>query len=352
MWIAIKSVRLTLIKPPSQKSRANFNTNIIAVQTLPVFNITLTKRRCKYDIGTCYWAINDWKGSTRSVVSFSQEGNISASGNAFIYPSGVMASAMPGSQIDRRHQDKRWISDNGLNLYDNCARFYDPILGRFYSMDPLAPKYSQLTPYSMAAANPASYCDLQGDSIAVLKADMHVAILIQNREGKWEYFSVNGNKQDFMWANVIKLGRGYNCVGVNHGWTSPEDFIADTSYNSSGISREDDSVSGMKYTDYVVLPTTANQDDLIRESMTESCFEEYRLLDQNCTTAVFKALEAGRALPLTLGAFNNLYITGGISWYAMRNEPDVFFNMLKSSVKLEKTVPQLLLNFLDNQCRR
>ena len=233
------------------KSQPSFNTNtIIAVQTLPVFNITLTKRRCKYDNGTCYWAVNDWKGSTRSVVSFSQEGNMSALGNAFIYPSGLMASALPGAHIDRKHQDKRWIAENGLNLYDNLERLYDPILGRFITPDRLASKYPQFSPYTMAAANPATYFDQQGDSVAVLRDDIHIAMLIQNRNGEWEYFSVNGDKIYEYTSSIsekIAMGRGYNCAGVNHGWKSVEAFIADTEYNSYGLSGKDDSVSGMNY---------------------------------------------------------------------------------------------------------
>lgn len=329
MWIAIKSVHLTLRKPPSQKSRANFNTNTIkVVQTLPVFNITLTNRRCKYDNGTCYRAVNDWKGSTRSVVSFSQEGNMSALGNAFIYPSGVMASAMPGSQIDRRHQDKRWISDNGLNLYDNLERLYDPILGRFITSDRLASKYPQFSPYTMAAANPATYLDQQGDSVAVLFKHEHVGMLIQNDKGHWEYFSVNGNKDNWLW-NFLKLGRRYNCTGVDRQWSSPEAFLGDTEYNQENNDLYDSSVSGMIYTDYVVLPTTAEQDKLIRASMTQSCESEYNLVKRNCTTAVYNALKAGDALPDSFNKTDRLSKTLLMRW-GCENEPSVFFDKLKS----------------------
>ena len=320
------------------KSQPSFNTNtIIAVQTLPVFNITLTKRRCKYDNGTCYWAVNDWKGSTRSVVSFSQEGNMSALGNAFIYPSGLMASALPGAHIDRKHQDKRWIAENGLNLYDNLERLYDPILGRFITPDRLASKYPQFSPYTMAAANPATYFDQQGDSVAVLRDDIHIAMLIQNRNGEWEYFSVNGDKIYEYTSSIsekIAMGRGYNCAGVNHGWKSVEAFIADTEYNSYGLSGKDDSVSGMNYTDYVILPTTAAQDDLIRESMRKSCGSTYNLGSRNCATAVYNALKAGGALPEELEMKENKFrVSSYINNWRKENFPPYLFEVLKSQDK-------------------
>lgn len=339
MWIAIKSVHLTLRKPPSQKSRANFNTNTIkVVQTLPVFNITLTKRRCKYDNGTCYRAVNDWKGSTRSVVSFSQEGNISTSGNAFIYPSGLMASAIPGAHIDRKHQDKRWIAENGLNLYDNNERLYDPITGRFTVPDRCASKYPQFSPYTMAAANPATYFDQQGDTVAVLYCFEHVGMLIQNRSGQYEYFSVNGIPISEVTGGFS--GRSYNCKG-ERSWPSVDAFISDTNYNRTSEDPDDTSVSGMVYTDYVVLPTTAQQDDLIKESMTKSCNMEYNFVLQNCTTAVSRALEAGNALPVHMrrqkisGFVSALAVGPNVDTYladkwSSKNEPGVFFYLLKS----------------------
>lgn len=251
-------------------------------------------RRYRYDNGTHYWALKDWKGSTRSVVSLRADGSSSRSGNAFIYPSGLMASALPGAHIDRKHQDKRWIAENGLNLYDNNERLYDPITGRFTVPDRCASKYPQFSPYTMAAANPATYFDQQGDTVAVLYCFEHVGMLIQNRSGQYEYFSVNGIPISELTGGY--LGRSYNCKG-ERAWLSVDAFMSDTNYNRPSNDPDDTSVSGMVYTDYVVLPTTAQQDDLIRESMTQSCESDYNLFVQNCTTAAYNALKAGDALP-------------------------------------------------------
>ena len=285
MWIAIKSVHLTLRKPPSQKSRANFNTNTIkVVQTLPVFNITLTKRRCKYDNGTCYRAVNDWKGSTRSVVTFSQEGNISTSGNAFIYPSGVMASAMPGSQIDRRHQDKRWISDNGLNLYDNLARYYDPILGRFYSTDALASKHPELNVYHASASNPARFVDNDGnDHVIMFAGDAagefgHIAAFVEDEDGKWLYYSKNGKNADNNVGerapdNLIELLYQMNEENVGSGTSETNTILGDFD-------------TGYHYTRWMHIESTPEEDRVLRNNFTKELDKDYNIATSNCACMV------------------------------------------------------------------
>ena len=65
-----------------------------------------------------------------------------------------------GKELDRMH---------GLNLYDYGARQYDAALGQFTTMDPLAEKYYNVSPYAYCAGNPVMYVDPDGDSIRVAK---------------------------------------------------------------------------------------------------------------------------------------------------------------------------------------
>lgn len=89
-----------------------------------------------------------------------------------------------------------WSGENGLDLYNSHARFYDSMIGRTTSQDPLAEKYSGVSPYLWCAANPIRNIDEGGDSIAVLYFHGlvgHLALLIQNDDGKWAYYSMNGD---------------------------------------------------------------------------------------------------------------------------------------------------------------
>ena len=67
--------------------------------------------------------------------------------------------------VDNRYRYNGKELNEDLGLYDYGARWYNPAIARFTSIDRFAAKYSFQTPYAYAANDPIKYIDVNGDSI-------------------------------------------------------------------------------------------------------------------------------------------------------------------------------------------
>lgn len=74
----------------------------------------------------------------------------------------VCFSAATAGVQPYKYGAKELDRENGLDLYDSHARFYDSMIGRTTSQDPLAEKYSGVSPYLWCAANPIKFGDKNG----------------------------------------------------------------------------------------------------------------------------------------------------------------------------------------------
>ena len=80
------------------------------------------------------------------------------------YPFGgiVTHNSTNGNTNHNKYTGKEFDRMHGLDWYDYVARQYDPIYGRFTSIDPLCEKYPYLSPYAYCGNNPIRFIDPDG----------------------------------------------------------------------------------------------------------------------------------------------------------------------------------------------
>ena len=145
-----------------------------------------------------HYMVRDYLGSIRAIVG--PGGTLEQATDYTV--TGIPYTATTDQSGNRRlHTGKELRTFNGLYHYDNHARIYDPITGRFTTIDPLAGKYPSLTPYNHCANNPLSYIDPDGR-------------VIRDAEGNILYYS-SGETRKYIFeleegnTEIVEVELGY-----------------------------------------------------------------------------------------------------------------------------------------------
>lgn len=148
--------------------------------------------------------------------------------------------------------------------------------------------YYNLTPYCYCGNNPVNCVDPNGEDIVVLNytEGQHMAMLIQDENGKWQYYSINGDNVVNPLTKNHTGGRPFNDVAVGS-WDSPEQFF-NSSYNENKgeAGKTDDSVNNYDFAEGFQITTSQEQDASMRNGFSKIAKTEYNLFNNNCTTAV------------------------------------------------------------------
>ena len=116
-----------------------------------------------------YFYLTDHLGNVRVVAKKDVTSATVTNGTGIVqsnhyYPFGMaFAEGVATSQQPYKYNGKELDKeDDLLNWYDYDARHYDPVLGRFTTIDPLAEKYYSISPYAYVANNPMRFIDPTG----------------------------------------------------------------------------------------------------------------------------------------------------------------------------------------------
>ncbi|WP_280648057.1 RHS repeat-associated core domain-containing protein [Dysgonomonas sp. PFB1-18] len=120
-----------------------------------------------YDIGksTYYFYFRDHLGNVRAVTDANRV--LEQRNNYYPFGMSFADNYDKGSKQPYKYNGKELDQMHRLDWYDYSARYYEPSIGRFTTVDPLAEKYYSWSPYNYVGNNPIRFVDFKGDSISV-----------------------------------------------------------------------------------------------------------------------------------------------------------------------------------------
>jgi RHS repeat-associated protein len=119
--------------------------------------------------------LTDHLGNVRAVFAVNQQEQAVLQQKTDYYPFGMVMNQTnpgPGPENKLLYNSKEIQDDvvagKKLDWYDYGARFYDPQIARFHSVDRFAEEFNNWSPYHYANNNPISNIDFNGDSTVVV----------------------------------------------------------------------------------------------------------------------------------------------------------------------------------------
>jgi RHS repeat-associated protein len=138
------------------------------------------------------------------------------------YPFGLNISALsstaPLSKPNRflYNEGSERVTDFGLHIYETQFRVLDPVLGRWWQIDPASEIMEDQSPYVSMDNNPILFNDPLGDCPTCPQGEeadkvYEEGAIVENKNGKWEYLG-NGEWKD------IAPKAGLKVLPRRNGW--------------------------------------------------------------------------------------------------------------------------------------
>jgi hypothetical protein len=201
----------------------------------------------------------------------------------------------------------------------------DPSDYKWLSVDPLAKKYPQHSPYNFVEGSPVNSIDPDGRDIIVLNNPNgasgygHMAVLIGNDKTGWTFISKEGRDKTPWYSNELTGGPALKpLIGV---YTSLDAF--------KKAQTTDENLRN--YTQNVRFATTAKQDKSALTATTEAAKSWYNLGFNNCADAVSDGLSAAGLNPGFTYTYGYGYAKSGEPTKSLDARPSVRFEQIKKN---------------------
>lgn len=225
--------------------------------------------------------------------------------------------------------------DAETGLYYYGARFYDPKISVWMSVDPMAEKYAGWSPYNYVLLNPVNAIDPDGNDVILLKAPKgamgfgHAAMLVGNEIDGWRYYSKEG-------TNAI-LG-AYGSSNKSNDYERGEKVYETLEKFAQEINVIDNKAGHPRYTEAYRIKADANSDTKMDAVAKKSVKSWYGVIGNSCIDVLSNALNAG--------GFNDGSIEYKDETGTMQNTsppgPNVRFDIIKRNNKGEDVTKFIL----------
>jgi len=230
------------------------------------------------------------------------------------YPFGMQLEALgytSGNDLKNNYlyNGKELQEDYGLNWYDYGARMYDPVIGRWSTVDPLAEKLKSFSPYAYAINNPIRFIDYNGLIPRIYvetKGVGHAFITVGEGKNTIVYTYgryLGGDKEKSSSNSLDPSGRG---VMIKLTGKEAQRYITHelkdmkakayeiTDASDKKIQEHNDKVmsNGKKFTESEAKQYDSKQNKY-GTSSDARVVDQYDLLGNNCATKTVEAAKAG-----------------------------------------------------------